>query len=176
MSQYRGSPLADPPHRVSEQPADLKAGFRQWRAGLHQNPSLPWRTTWLRASVWVVLGLCALLVACVSTNSLAPAANGQVAEQSIELAAIRVAYTSPDYGGSYTRQQPMDFDTWRFTCRKRVGRDGYQGKLRSECRNRFAKAPGNADGCPFYAWRECEGTTEPPPECSISPDDAEEPR
>jgi hypothetical protein len=39
----------------------------------------------------------------------------------------------------------MDFDTWPFTCRKRVGRDGYHGKLRSECRNRFAKAPGNAE-------------------------------
>ncbi|MFQ5807967.1 MAG: hypothetical protein ACE5I3_16095 [Phycisphaerae bacterium] len=174
MGENRSPLLADLPHRIRAQTAELKANLRQWWADLRQDPSLLWRTTAIRISFWLTLGICALVAVRALSRSLLPHGEAD-AEQVTPLAILYVACTNTACYGSYTTRQPMDFDAWPLTCRECSQQTVHRAKLCAKCRNWYATAPGDLAGCPFCAAAEPEQPAETPQTRPVDRDDAEDP-
>jgi ribosomal protein L40E len=151
MRDNHTSGLAGLPDRIRERLAEVGARVHEWGRDVQEDPSLLWRTTLLRVSFWVILGVIALLVVRGVSRSLLPASALRSSSVPAPQATLYVACVNPSCLETYTTQQAMNFRAWPLTCRKCAQQTVYRAKLCRKCRHWYATAPGTPDQCPFCA-------------------------
>ena len=174
MSQERHPQLGDLPDQIREQSAEVRRSFSEWWKAVQADPALLWSNTAVRIVLWIVFGLCAMLIVYIVTHAFAPAPATSEAPKPPPTATLYVACANPSCLKSYTVERPMDFKDWPIQCEKCAQRSVYRAILCPECRHWYAVAPGHKRICPF-----CKPKDEPPKQekksGSGNPDDDEDP-
>ncbi|MGD8451691.1 MAG: hypothetical protein PVJ57_07715 [Phycisphaerae bacterium] len=176
MSTDRRSQLADLPDRIRERTANWPEDFRRWRAEVREDPSLFWRTAAVRITLWIILGVVAIVAARWLTHALTPPAGPGDFEKATSTATIYVGCTNPACQAAYQVKVPMDFDAWPMKCEHCGQESAYRAKLCPKCRQWYATAPGEPAECPHCAARRAANAPPPPKETGPqNPDDEEDP-
>jgi hypothetical protein len=177
LSEHRPS-LGEWPHRFREGLAGLRAGWREWREGVRQEPARLWHSPLTKIGLLIVLGLLAILAVQWFGSALVPGGlSWRLEDQATREATLFVACTNPACRASYTTQQPRDFKDWPLKCEKCGQQTVYRATHCRECRHWYALTPGGPPGCPFCAQKRAEQKKleAPPPPAPEKSDDSEDP-
>jgi hypothetical protein len=175
MSDRRLPTLADIPHQIRAQLAQLPTQWRTWREGFRDDPWAFWRSPFTRIPLYIALGAAVLATLTWGTKLLVPNIPGQF-QHATPWATLYVACTNPACQATYSTQQAKDFDQWPLVCEKCGQPTVYRAQRCPECRHWFAVAPGQPHACPFCAARKAaQQPKEPLRRPSATGDDVEDP-
>ncbi len=169
--------LAELPHRLREGAAGLRAGWREWREGVRQEPGRLWHSPLTKIGLLIVLALVAVLALQWFGSALVPGGlSWRLEEEGTPWATLYVACTNPACRANYTTQQARDFKSWPLKCEKCGQETVYRATRCPDCRHWYAPAPGGAPFCPFCAEKKAEQKPiEAPPAPIKKTDDSEDP-
>jgi hypothetical protein len=145
--------LADLPHRLRAELAELPQLFREWREGFREDPAAFWHGPIPRIIGWTVFGALAIAAAFWVTRLVTPGGSAVFGEAATSSATVYVACTNPACRAAYSVRVPMDFDDWPMRCEE-CGQDTvYRARRCTKCRppRWYATPPGSPDQCPFCA-------------------------
>lgn len=147
MASLKPPRLGDLPHAVRDELENLPSRWRDLREGLRNDPGAIFNHPLARITLFVILGIVALLLINWLISGLTPGGTTPTSEVATPWASVYVACTNPECGAVYQAQVARDFKDWPLPCERCKTGKVYRAAYCKECRSWYPLVPGKAHVC-----------------------------